>query len=209
MKIVDCNEPWEERSKLIETGWESQKLCAGDFCFEDCNSNIIGIERKEVNDFLNSINSRLDNQLERMLELYKETILLLEGSWQIVANKVVTQQGITNWVMSDIWNYLQSWQRKGVMLQLTSSNNHTIRRVNELYAYYQKPYHLGAVNVHNFVDDRILAFPSGCRGKLALKVLQQNNLQQVANMTIEELNSIDGIGNKKAELIYNHFRRGS
>jgi ERCC4-type nuclease len=44
---------------------------------------------------------------------------------------------------------------------------------------------------------------------LALKVLQQNNLQQVANMTIEELSSIDGIGNKKAELIYNHFRGGS
>ncbi len=162
MKIVDCNEPWEERSKLIEMGWSSAKLNAGDFCFEDYNGNKIGIERKEVNDFLGSINSRLDNQLERMLELYKETTLLLEGSWQIVANKIVTEQGVTRWYMSDIWNYLQSWQRKGVMLQLTSSNNHTIRRVNELYAYYQKPYHLGAINVQ-----------------------------------------------KKAELIYNHFRRNS
>ena len=68
---------------------------------------------------------------------------------------------------------------------------------------------MGAVNVHNFVDDRILAFPSGCRGKMALKVLEGRNLKQVANMTINELVAINGIGEKKAELIYNHFRRNN
>ena len=69
MKIVDCNEPWEERSKLIETGWESQKLSAGDFCFEDCNSNKIGIERKEVNDFPSLSTADWIINLNVMLEL--------------------------------------------------------------------------------------------------------------------------------------------
>jgi len=109
--------------------------------------------------------------------------------------------------MSTIWNYIRSWQRKGITIELTSSIPHTIRRLNELYAYYQKPFHFGGVNGHSFMDDRILAFPSSCRGKTALAVLEGRSLAAISMLTVEELQKIKGIGEIKARSIYNHFRR--
>ncbi len=205
MKIVDNNEPWAMREQLLIAGWECCSLAAGDYSFPDHDGKLIGIERKEVGDLLNSIGNKLDNQLERMLDNYPECILLLEGSWRTIADKVVTEQGITNWHMSTIWNYLQSWQRKGITLELTSGIPHTIRRLNELYAYYQKPFHFGGVNGHSFPDDRILAFPSSCRGKTALAVLEGRSLATISQMSPQELERIPGIGKVKAQAIANHF----
>ena len=209
MKIVDSNEPWEIRSKLLELGWEVKPLPAGDFSFPDHNNRLIGIERKAVSDLLGSISGRLGNQLERMLDCYNESILLLEGGWRTIANKVVTEQGISRWEMSAIWNCLRSWQRKGITLELTASTNHTIRRVNELYAYYQKPFHSGGANGHTFIDDRVLAFPAGCRGKTALKILERYSLAKIGNLGLLDLQKIDSVGEKKAQAIYSHFNRRS
>jgi len=207
LKIVDSNEPWTIREKLIEYGWQQQGLYSADYWFFSHSYKKIGIERKAVEDLLCSIGARLDKQLENMLAHYDESILLIEGSWRTVSNQVVTQQGISRWLMSGVWNYIRGWQRKGITLELTASENHTIRRLNELYAYYQKPYHSGGVNAHTFEDDRVLAFPSGCRGKTGMKVLEGKSIAQVASMTPEALERIDGIGSKKALSIYNHFNK--
>lgn len=207
VRIVDANEPWEIREKLLETGWESKGLYSADYWFMSHNYKKVGIERKTVPDLLGALGDRLSGQLEKMSEHYDYKILLLEGSWKSTANKVITNQGISNWLMSTVWNFIRSWQDRGFTLELTGTMGHTIRRLNELYAYYQKPYHTGGVNRSTFNDDRILAFPTGSRGKTGMKVLEGKTLAQVASMTPETLSKIDGIGKIKAQSIYNHFNK--
>lgn len=207
IKIADCNEPWEIRDRLLQTGWETARLYSADYWFFTHDFKKVGIERKTVPDLLNAIGQRLSNQLEKMAEHYDYKILLLEGSWKTIANQVITSQGVTNWYMSQVWNYLRSWWDKGFTPELTTGINHTIRRLNELYAYYQKPYHTGGVNRTTFNDDRVLAFPTGCRGKTGLKVLEGRSLREVACMSPESLMNTDGIGKHKAISIYDHFNK--
>jgi ERCC4-type nuclease len=205
-RIVDSNEPAIIKDKLLEYGWQQNRLYSADYMFFTCDYKKVGIERKTVSDLISSIGNRLSNQFEKMLEQYDYKILLVEGSWQTTAQQqIVTSNGVTQWVMSNVWNFIRSWQDKGITLELVANEGATIRRVNELYAYYQKNYHTGGINKSSYSDDRILAFPSGCRGKTAGNVLKGKSLLQVAKMGLGELQDIDGIGKNKAQNIFNHF----
>jgi ERCC4-type nuclease len=63
---------------------------------------------------------------------------------------------------------------------------------------------------NKYADDRILAFPSGTRGKTAQQILDDDkSLVDIGNMSIEELKAYDKIGDKKAQLIRTHFNRRS
>lgn len=210
LKICDSNEPGEMRMKLIETGWEQRKLSIGDYWFFTHDYKKVGIERKEINDFLASMGDRLTRQLETLLEHYDLRILLIEGSWKTVtpAMSLISSRGIQYQTWSMAWNYLRRFQDKGITLELTVNEGHTIHRLNELYALYQKPYSLSGMT-KEFPDDRVLAFPSGCRGKTAMDCISYfGSLVGVVAALPDELDAVEGVGEKKAELIYNHFHQG-
>ena len=209
-KIVDSNEPGEMRTKLLELGWEQRRLIAGDYWFHTHDFKKVGMERKTVNDLLSSIGDRLSRQLEMQLEHYDLNILLIEGSWQMASpsRTVVTPRGLEYHTWSMVWNYLRRWQDKGITLELTVNEGHTVQRLNELFALYQKPYSLSGVS-KEFTDDRVLAFPSGSRGKTAMACLTQfGSLVDVAVANPQELAKVEGIGEKKSWQIYNHFHKG-
>jgi len=209
-KLVDSNEPGDIRMKLLELGWQQQRLYSGDYSFFTSNYKKVGIERKEVGDLFNSLGDKLSRQLEQLLDQYDFTILLIEGSWKRLSTseKIISNRGIEHYGWDLVWNYLRRWQDKGVTLELTTSMGHTIQRLNSLYALYQKSYSLSSKS-KEFGDDRILAFPSGCRGKTAQLVLEQlGSLRTVASASPEQLENIKLIGKKKAELIVNHFQKG-
>ena len=207
IKVMDSREPGDIRYKLMELGWEQKQLESADYWFFDYNYKKVGIERKEVNDFLGSMGDRLSSQLERMLDHYDTVILLLEGNWRNVDSRnIVGSQGITHNTWAMAWNYIRSQQHKGVSLELTTSMGHTIQRLNELYAWYQKPAHTGGMSHKTFIDDRIMAFPRGCRGKTAELVLAMfKSLTAVGNASIEDLMHVNGVAEKKATTIYDHF----
>jgi ERCC4-type nuclease len=211
-RIVDTAEPFDAiQQPLIETGWERQRLYSGDFMFFAHDYRKVGVTRKRVNDLLSSIGERFSKQLEEMLDYYQVCILLLEGSWRrINPNNHISSVGrerYVDWNMA--WNYVHRWMSKGFILELTTSEKHTVHRLNVLYALYQKPSSMSA-KTRLFADDRVLALPSGTRGATGLKVLQHfGSLQAVANATVEQLRSVDGVGDKKANLIYQHFTRGT
>lgn len=208
VKVVDSTEPGEIRQVLLERGWQQKRLYSGDYAFWTCQYQKVGITRKTVADLLNSIGGLFSKQLEEMLDNYGIRIILLEGSWRHVAEGNIIIQGIRWWTWDIVWNYLRRWQDKGFTLELTTSMSHTVDRLNKLYALYQKPYSLSA-NTRGFTDDRILALPSGVRGKTGQKVLDTfGSLKQVANAVPEQLVRIDKIGEKKAQLIYDHFNKG-
>jgi len=208
-RVMDSNEPGVIRMKLWETGWEQKQLYTGDYWFFTHDYKKVGIERKAVGDLLSSIGDRLSRQLENSLEHYDIRILLIEGSWKKVTptDKIISSRGIEYYTWSMVWNYLRRFQDKGMTLELTINEGHTIQRLNELYALYQKPYSLSGQS-REFTDDRILALPSGCRGKSGSLVLQAlGSLRAVGNSSIEELVKIEGIGEKRAQLIVDHFNK--
>jgi len=183
-------------------------MFSADFAFLTHSFQKVGITRKSTGDLLNSINEVWAKQLEEMLDYYDIKIILIEGSWRTITPSFVAGAGnYLTW--SGIWNYLRRWQDKGFTLELTTSTGHTIKRLNELYALYQKSYSLSAMT-RKFADDRVLAFPSGTRGKTGQKVLDTlGSIQAVANASVEQLLQIEGIGQKKADLIYTHFRKNN
>ena len=209
-KIMDAAEPGEIRMKLYEVGWEQRKLLTGDYWFFTHDFKKVGIERKAISDLMGSLGDRLTRQLENMLDHFDLNILLIEGSWQTVrpTQKLITGRGIEYQTWSMVWNYLRRWQDKGVTLELTINEGHTIQRLNELYALYQKPYSLAGMS-KEFTDDRVLAFPSGCRGKTAMTCIEHfGSLLDTALASPHELEAVDGVGEKKSWLIYDHFHKG-
>lgn len=222
-KLVDAAEPEDIRSKLLETGWQQKRMMSGDFMFWTQNYKRVGITRKTIGDLLASISSKyaehdpetgkkkrkksFGQQLEEMLDWYDVYILLLEGSWRRVSStdSIVSGRGVEHYTWDMVWDFLRTWQDRGFTLELTVNEGHTVQRLNRLYAYYQKSCHTGAARPL-VGDNRVLAFPAGCRGKTAQKVLGQfGSLRNVANATISQLEGVDSVGPKKAEQIVLHF----
>jgi ERCC4-type nuclease len=210
-KIVDSNEPGEMRMALLQQGWEQQRLYSGDYSFFTSDYKKVGIERKEVGDFFTSLGDRLTRQLEQLLDSYDYRILMIEGSWARVSNteQIINNHGIASYTWDLVWNYIRRWQDKGITLELTTSMGHTIRRLNAIYALYQKPYSMVSRS-REFGDDRVLAFPSGCRGKTGMAILEQfGSLRAVACASRDQLKNVKLVGDKKAELIINHFNKNN
>ncbi len=208
VKLVDTREPETLRTKLLEIGWQQKKLFSADFAFLTHSFQKVGITRKSTSDLLGSINEIWAKQLEEMLDYYDIKIILIEGSWaNIRPNVVLGGSGVSYLTWDGIWNYLRRWMDKGFSLELTISLQHTADRLNKLYALYQKAYSMSAMT-HKFTDDRVLAFPSGCRGKTAQQILDSGkSLVDIGQMEIKELKEYDKIGDKKASLIVEHFNR--
>ena len=219
-KVADSREPGTIRMKLLETGWLQKQIFSGDYWFFTHDFKKVGITRKKVEDLLASLSGTkmpdgkrrypLPKQLEEMLDEYPIKIFLLEGSWRMVSpnQTIVSGRGIEYHTWSMVWNFLRRWQDKGFTLELTVNEGHTIQRLNELYALYQKPYSLSSVT-KDFTDDRVLAFPSGSRGKTGLDCIKFfGSLSDVAVASPNELEKVDGVGEKKAWLIFNHFHKG-
>jgi len=215
IKIVDSAEPdklgkAEIRSRLLEIGWRQQRLQSGDYMFYTCQYQKLGITRKTTRDFLNSLNDKFGKQLEEMLEVFDICVLLIENPWQWTnTGQMLTSRGLERHVKKEVLNYIHRWEAKGFILERTANWQDTVVRLNELYALYQRPYSLSARS-KGYSDERLLALPSGVRGKTGEKVLETlGSLQSIANAPKEQLLTIDGIGNKKVELIYNHFRKSA
>lgn len=207
-KIVDAKEPEIIRSKLLGLGWYQQALYTGDYSFFSIDYKKIGIERKSIPDFASSLGERLSEQLYRMTEHYDISILLLEGSWQIVRDNVMVVKGVESWGWSMVWNYLLSCQlQKGIALYFTANEGHTIKAVNELYAYFQKAVHTTGINRSIVGDPRLLAFQCGGIGPKIGKALLSKfgSIKAVANADMEEYLDIEKMGKVRAQRLHDHM----
>lgn len=209
---ADTAEPWEIVSKLVETGWERNKLWSADYWFFTYSFQKLGITRKTTDDLLQSIfysdkkakqegKHPFKMQLEEMLDFYDINKILIEGTWLKIMGDDNTRKAVQG--------FLMRWQDKGFKLILSANTVMTVKILNEEYALYQRPYSLVA-NTSGFTDDRVLAFPSGCRGKTAMDCLELfGSLTAVGRVPVDDLMTVNNVGEKKANLIYEHFHRGA
>jgi len=219
MKIVDSNEPVTIREALKVKGWEQSRLNSADYGFFTIDNQSVGIERKTVSDLISSlletkkdeenIPARLPLQFYKQIEDYQINVLLIEGHWGISQNMITSEGQIYNIQWEAVWNFIRTWQDKGMTLELSIDMPHTIDRIEQLYNYYQKPGHNGGIDRKTSGDSRLIALQ--CPGigiKLAQKILTAfGTLQNVANADYVEIAQVEGIGMKKAMEVYKHFRK--
>jgi ERCC4-type nuclease len=207
LKYADSRESEYKREKLLEYGWNQSALTNGDYSFQAYDYKWVGVTLKTVTDLIGSIGERFSYQLENMLDAYNTNIIMIEGSWKHLTPEAVTlyNGNLANMTWDSVWNYLHRFLAKGFILELTTSEIHTIHRLNALFALYQKPYSQSGKS-KDYVDDRVLSFPSGCRGKSAMSLLKGRSLREVACMS-EDWYKENGtkIGEKKASQIWTHF----
>ena len=91
-RVADTSEPWPITSELLKTGWERQKLFSGDYFFLTADFKKVGIERKEMGDFISSLGDRMSRQLQNMLDFYDFNILLIEGNISHAGNQLITSK---------------------------------------------------------------------------------------------------------------------
>lgn len=208
---VDTAEPSDIVYRLVETGWERNKLFSADYWFFTYDFKKLGITRKTTDDLLGSIffsdkkalregKHPFKMQLEEMLDFYDINKILIEGTWLKIMGDDQTRRCVQG--------FLDRWQDKGFKLIISANSNMTVKILNEQYALYQRPYSL-ASNTKGFIDDRVLAFPSGCRGKTAMDCLNMfGSLSIIGQLDPEDFLRVHNVGEKKAILMYEHFHKG-
>lgn len=210
-KLIDDREPLLIRSKMLELGWQQRRLYSADYTFWTINYKRVGIERKEVEkDLQGSLGDRLGNQLYKQLEHYDFNILLLEGSWKNVFSVNYVIKGMQFYQWSVIWNFIRTWQDRGLTIELTTSAGHTIKRISELYAYYQNVVHCGGLKKNTIAGDpRLLALQCGGIGpKLGTALIEKfGSLRDIANANIEDFASVNKMGKVRSMALYNHFNK--
>ena len=207
-KFVDDRESEIIRVELLKAGWHQARLHTGDYLFQTVNYKWVCVTRKTIPDLLASMGQVFSKQLLAMSESYEYRIILVEGSWRTVDGYFETDRGIQKWHDSAALNFIRSWQDRGITTERTANEGHTIRRLNELFAYYQKDVHAGGLAKHVDGDPRLLAFGDGIGMKMGKKLLEHfGSLKGVACADVGQLMQVEGIGKSRAEGIYNHFNR--
>jgi len=212
MKIlVDVHEP----DKIVsELGSLAAKvpLPVADYHFYDKDGNLILIERKEINDLLNSLaEKRIQRQLREMLDSGAESILLVEGWFTVDENlKIKTKSGLTGWNFIAVMDFLLSCQREGVKLLLSPNLGTTPALIASFYSYYQKSEHsaLQARPKPTFTIDDLFSkriyFLMGLPGigeEKATRILERFESPWEALFVPQKLLEVQGIGEKTVRKI--------
>lgn len=198
---------WVE--KFLEYGWERKHLEAGDFLFQTQKGLKVGIESKSVSDLLSRLGDAR-RELAQLIDMVDIPILLVWGPWKRKSNDIlIGGQDQLTW--GRLWNLIETFEDNGIRFQLATSREHAFQRINQLFAYYQKEEHSGAIVVRRADRDRrvasLMPIP-GISRKLGAGLIKKfGRLDKIAVATIEQLEMVPLIGATKARLIHDWFRR--
>ena len=206
--IVDSREPEESiRVPLKLVGWQQQELETGDFSFLESGGSRVLVERKTVGQLLFDLASgQLSRQLNALIAATDWPILVLEGQWVQTNGNLLG----TSYTWEQVWNYLQTWQDKGIRLQLTTSPTHTVRRVQELASYYAKDMHESAQRRQPgsvYLD--VLCHVKGVGPAKAHRLLERfGDLGGVAIASIDGIMEVPGFPRSLATRVWLFWRNG-
>ena len=207
MRYVDSREPALIKDTLRKLSWAVQKLDCGDFCFEEASGELVGVERKSIDQLLSDMTSgQLARQVALMCDAYRFRILLIEG--HLIQRDGYMAGSKISW--EQLWNALQSLQDSGVTLQLTTSEAHTIQRVDELADYYEKGLHSFATRRQ--AGDRRIAMLTcipGIGEVRAKQLLERfGGIAALCQADMPALLSVDGFGPARAGAIRRFLQGG-
>lgn len=198
---IDDREPDELKYK--DWGFETQveRMKVADYIVGE---NIIGIERKEINDFVGSLEQRLWEQLINLEDNFDRSILIVHGTVGNLSHQNTEPRKIEG-IYGAIARITASYDVNVMWVRGQSQFVKIVKKIHskagdERSA--QKPH----ITKRNFRDDRvnILCGVYGVGYDTAKNLLEEHgSVRAIANCTREELAQASGVGGKTANKIYN------
>ncbi len=171
-------------------------------------NNRIVIERKSAEDFLNSIiDGRLFSQLDKLIYTYELPILIVEGNLYDAIKFREIHENVIRGVLSKIvidYNVPIIWTRdvndSAQYIYLIARREMEENKKSESIKIMKK-----SDKLEKQIEVVVSALPS-INVTLAKRILKKfKTIRNLANAKIEQLKSVEGIGDKKAEKIYSIF----
>ncbi len=194
------------KSKGDEMQIKRDTLPVGDIVI---NHKIV-IERKSADDFVNSIiDGRLFSQLDKLVYTYDIPVLIIEGDLQEVMERRDIHENVIRSVLAKIaieyhvpilWakSIEDTAQYVSFIAKRQLKEGEKTRYVKII----KKPHN------DNEVLESVLSSIPQINAKLSQRLLSKfKTLKKIANAKVEQLMSVEGIGEKKAKKIYEVFNK--
>ena len=183
----------------LEVNIESQQLDIGDYIL----SSRIGVERKNVDDFLNSlINGKLFSQISRLRDAYSRPILIIEGE-NLLTKRNIKHNAIFGCLASIMIDY-------GIPIFSTKDD---IETANFLFIASKREQKIDKKSVSlrgektaMSIDEQqqfIIEGLPNVSSTIAQRLIRNfHSIKAIANATKDELKEVDGIGKNIALKIF-------
>lgn len=203
-KLVDDREAPERRNPLEAAGFVVRRLAVADVQFDTPDSGLVLIECKHLGQFLEDMRTgQMMRQTMRMVEASLHPWLLLAGRWWCdeATGRFLGPSGYT---VLQAANYLATLQDVGLRYEKVTDDAATVRRILELYRYYQDGVHPSTIrHLGGAPELRILDMVPRVGEATGRKLLDHyGSLAAVFGASQESLQAIPGIGPYLAAVIH-------
>lgn len=181
----------------------------------------IGIERKKINDLVNSIaTGRLSGyQIPGLQNCYNKIYLIVEGKWSSIKSRRFTYESI--------WSYLMDLESIGITVRYTKNINETVQQIERMHHWWSKPWdaHKGLKQVYHALPTTAILHPltpyersfigiasslPGIEYERAKAVMKHfKSVNKMINASEEEWREVEGIGKVIARNVWNVLHRNS
>lgn len=180
-----------------------------------------GVQRKELNDFIASLNDgRLTKEVGQMKASVALPVVVIEGKIRFIHGVLASSSGYGRGreITEDGWQgRLLSLMHMGVHVQYTADRDDTARWVCAYYGWSSRPDHhtastrpmersdyWGNVSNEDFQMHMLTSLP-GIGPKLALRIIRTVGMPLTLGVGVDELMMVEGLGAKKAQQIVKVF----
>lgn len=196
---------------------ELRQLIAGDYAFTTRFGKVARIEHKTWDGLISDIGTRrVTDQLRRQEK--DISILLIEGWITTIHGGAIRTQTreYPHRPYIWLWNYLMSIQLGGVYVYISPNEYMTAKIILSIFDYLNKPEHPALtqrqklLSMHPGLTPKQVSFSSiptiGSERAKSLDEHFHHSLYELCNADVSEIVKVEGIGQKRAELIYKYVR---
>jgi ERCC4-type nuclease len=196
---------------------EVRQLIAGDYAFITKFQKVARIEHKTWDGLIKDIGTRrVTDQLRRQ---DKDISIILAEGWITTTHSGMVRTQSKEYKHRPyvwLWNYLMSAQLAGVYIYLSPNEFMTSKIILAIFDYLNKEEHTALSQRQRLISmnpgltpkqvtlSSIPAVGAGLAEKLDEHF--KSSLQSLCNAEISELEEVEGIGQKKAQMIYKYVR---
>jgi len=211
MIMIDDREPDKICNMLGE--YQQKRLFKGDYIINDT----IIIERKSSTDFIDSlISKRLKSQVYRLTKAYTNPVLAITGNIYIEAQERISRQALIAELASLTARHNLEGARGKVSIVTFETDYDFVLYLNYLdeKTTDNKPFtnpELDELDKNDIeaVKNTMVGLVPNLGDVLSKNLLRKfGSIRNVANATVKELTEVDGLGLKKAKLIFKVFNSG-
>ena len=209
------------KHKTIEKGLgdyiELRQLIAGDYAFETRFQKTARIEHKTWDGLIADIGTRrVTDQLRRQSN--DISILLIEG-WITTTHSGMLRTQTREYKHRPfiwLWNYLLSVQFSGTYIYFSTNEHMTSKIILAIFDYLNKEEHTALTQRQRLISINPGLTPKQVTlssiptvgGEMAKRIDEyfHSSFKDLCNAEIDELTKIEGVGRRKAEIIYKYVR---